>query len=177
MTASYTDTTSNLTSRFGLPVLNLSPLGPSPEQVEDLRRNSFRLRAGYLTLRYSISAGRPQSALGLREFPVGGAGNLQGRVFLDANDNGRKEPSEEGVAGIVVVLDGIQAARTNEAGFYRFENVNDGSHIITLNADSLPLPWFIEADDQRGLGLPFTASVEVGVRSTTIRNIAARREQ
>lgn len=176
LTASYTDTTSNLTSRYGLPLFGLSPLGPSQGQIDDLRRSSFRLRAGYLTLRYSVSAGRPQGALGLRQFPVGGLGNLEGRVFLDSNDNGAKEPTEKGVAGIVVILDGIQAVRTDEAGFYRFEGVIDGPHRITLNADALPLPWFIEADDKRGSGLPFTATVEVGVRSTTIRNIPARRE-
>lgn len=176
LTASYTDTTSNLTSRYGLPLLGLSPLGPSQGQLDDLRRSSFRLRAGYLTLRYSVSAGRPQGALGLRQFPVGGLGNLEGRVFLDSNDNGAKEPSEKGVAGIVVILDGIQAVRTDEAGYYRFEGVIDGPHRVTINADLLPLPWFIEAEEQQGTGLPYAATVDIGVRSTTTLNIAARRE-
>lgn len=176
MSASYTDTTSNLTSRYGLPLYGTSPLDPTPDQIDELRRSSFRLRAGYLTLRYSVSAGRPQGALGLRQFPVGGAGNLEGRVFLDANDNRVREPSEPGVPGIVVILDGIQAVRTDQAGYYRFEGVIDGAHRITLNADALPLPWFIESDDKHGSGLPFTATVNVGVRSTTRLDIAARRE-
>ena len=97
-------------------------------------------------------------------------------MFLDSNDNGVKEPTEKGVAGIVIILDAIQAVRTDEAGFYRFDGIIDGPHRIALNADALPLPWFIEADDKRGSGLPFTATVEVGVRSTTTLNIAAKRE-
>ncbi len=173
LTASYTDTTSSLTSRYGLPLLGSSPLGPSQNQIDELRRSSFRLRAGYLTLRYTVSAGRPQGALGVRQFPVGGAGNLDGRVFLDTNDNGVREPSEAGVPGIVVILDGIQAVRTDQAGYYRFEGVIDGEHRITLNVDALPLPWVIEAVDARGTGKPFMATVAIGVRSTTTLDIAA----
>lgn len=176
LTASYTDTTSNLTSRYGLPLFGSSPLGPTQNQIDDLRRSSFRLRAGYLTLRYSISAGRPQGALGLRQFPVGGVGNLEGRVFLDTNDNRVREPSEAGVPGIVIILDGIQAVRTDQAGYYRFEGIIDGMHRITLNADALPLPWFIESDDKRGTGQLFAATVEIGVRSTTKLDIAASRK-
>jgi hypothetical protein len=112
----------------------------------------------------------------LRQFPVGGTGNLEGRVFLDANDNRVREPSEPGVPGIVVILDGIQAVRTDQAGYYRFEGIIDGAHSITLNADTLPLPWFIESDDKHGSGMPFTATVDVGVRSSTRLDIAARRE-
>jgi|GEM_PF-4828117 len=173
LTASYTDTTSSLTSRYGLPLIGSSPLGPSQDQIDELRRSSFRLRAGYLTLRYTVSAGRPRDALGVRQFPFGGVGNLEGRVFLDTNDNGVREPSEAGVPGIVVIVDGIQAVRTDEAGYYRFESVIDGEHRITLNADALPLPWVIEAVDARGTGKPFMAAVAIGVRSTTTLDIAA----
>ncbi len=41
-----------------------------------------------------------------------------GRVFLDANRNGRAEPGEPGVAG-VAVSDGAQVAVTDTAGAYR----------------------------------------------------------
>jgi hypothetical protein len=98
------------------------------------------------------------------------------RVTLD----GLKQHKEKTIKANATAIEGhqrdIKTLRTDEAGFYRFEGVIDGPHRITLNADALPLPWFIEADDKRGSGLPFTATVEVGVRSTTIRNIPARRE-
>lgn len=174
LSGSYTDTTSSLVSRFGIPVLG-SPLGPDPSQLDELRRSSFRLRAAYLTLRYSVSAGRPQGTLGSRQYPVGGAGKLAGWVYLDANDNGKRDPAEAGVQGIIVILDGREAVRTDQAGFYQFNGVADGPHRITLNADNLPLPWFIESDDQNNFGRPFEATVEIQVRATTELNIAARR--
>lgn len=171
LSASYTDTTSRLTTLFGLPS---SPLAPFlATQTDDLVRSSYHLRAGYLTLRYSTSAGRPKGSLGLRQFPVGGTGNLQGRIFLDANNNGKHEPAEAGAAGIVVILDGIQAVRTDASGFYRFEGVSDGPHRVTLNTDMLPLPWIIEPEDKRGSGEPFSAEVKIEVRSTLVLDIPA----
>lgn len=173
LSASYTDTTSALTARFGLSDPNASLLGILPGQISAGQRSSFRLRAGFLTLRYTGSAGRARGALGLRAYPVGGTGDLEGQIFLDANDNRRREPSEAGVPGILVILDGIQAVRTDEAGFYRFESVADGTHQITLNTDALPLPWIIEADDKRQSGEPYAKIVEIGVRAVTRLDIAA----
>jgi hypothetical protein len=75
-----------------------------------------------------------------------------------------------------VILDGIQAVRTDQSGYYRFGGVSDGQHRITLNADMLPLPWVIEPSDRRRTGEPYVATIEVGVRSTTTLDIAASRE-
>lgn len=176
LSASYTDTTSRLTSFYGLAGSNLPIFGSSAADMADLRRSSFHLRAGYLTLRYSASGGRLKGSLGLREFPVGGTGNLEGHIYLDANDNGVREPAEGGVGGIVVILDGIQAVRTDQSGHYRFEGVSDGQHRITLNADMLPLPWVIEPGDKRHSGEPYFAAIQIGVRSTTTLDIAANRQ-
>ena len=175
LSGSYTDTRSSLVSRFGIPFFN-SPLGPDPDQLEELRRSSFRLRAAYLTLRYTMSAGRPRSMMGNRQFPVGGVGNLAGSVFFDANGNGKRDPAEAGVPGIIVILDGREALRTDQAGFYQFTGVADGQHRITLNADNLPLPWVIERDGTDEIGLPYAANVEVEVRATTQLDIAAKRQ-
>jgi hypothetical protein len=175
LSGSYTDTRSSLVSRFGIPLFN-SPLGPDPTQLEELRRSSFRLRAAYLTLRYTLSAGRPRSMMGNRQFPVGGVGNLAGSVFFDANENGKRDPAEAGVPGIIVILDGREALRTDQAGFYQFTGVADGEHRITLNADNLPLPWVIERDGADGMGLPYAATVAVNVRATTQLDIAAKRQ-
>lgn len=175
LSGSYTDTRSSLVSRFGIPFFN-SPLGPDPAQLEELRRSSFRLRAAYLTLRYTMSAGRPRSMMGNRQFPVGGVGNIAGSVFFDANENGKRDPAEAGVPGIIVILDGREALRTDQAGFYQFSGVADGEHRITLNADNLPLPWVIERDGADGMGLPYAATVAVNVRATTQLDIAAKRQ-
>lgn len=174
LTASYSDTTSSLTSRFGLP--DLGQLPPFGIAADDARRSTFRLRAGYLTVRYSIASGQRNGRLGAREYPVGGTGNLEGHVYLDANDSRSREPSEAGVSGIVLILDGIQAVKTDSAGRYRFEGISDGPHRITLNVDALPLPWAIEADDKRGTGESYVADIDVGVRSTVRLDIAAARQ-
>lgn len=176
LSASYTDTTSHLTARYGLSDPGASLLGLLPGQSLAGQRSSFRLRAGFLTLRYTGSAGRGRGALGLRAYPVGGTGNLEGRIFLDANDSGRHEAAETGVAGILVILDGVQAVRTDETGFYRFEGVADGPHRITLNADALPLPWVIEAEGKRGSGEAYIREISVGVRETLRLDIAASKE-
>lgn len=175
LSGSYTDTRSSLVSRFGIPFFN-SPLGPDPAQLEELRRSSFRLRAAYLTLRYTMSAGRPRSMIGNRQFPVGGVGNLAGSVYFDANANGKRDPAEAGVPGIIVILDGRTATRTDQSGFYEFPGVADGEHRITLNADNLPLPWVIEREGTDGIGLPYAATVAVNVRATTQLDIAATRQ-
>lgn len=175
LSGSYTDTRSSLVSRLGIPFFN-SPLGPDPAQLEELRRSSFRLRAAYLTLRYTMSAGRPRSMLGNRQFPVGGVGNLAGSVFFDANENGKRDPAEAGVPGIIVILDGREAIRTDQAGFYQFPGVADGEHRITLNADNLPLPWVIERKGTDEIGLPYAATVKVEARTTTQLDIAATRQ-
>lgn len=174
LSGSYTDTRSSLVSRFGIPFFN-SPLGPNPAQLEELRQSSFRLRAAYLTLRYTISAGRPRGMMGNRQFPVGGIGNLAGSVYFDANANGKRDPAEAGVPGIIVILDGREGIRTDQAGFYQFREVADGQHRITINADNLPLPWVIESEGEDDIGLPYAATVDVEVRATAQLDISARR--
>ena len=64
--------------------------------------------------------------------PVGGTGTLAGHVYLDANANRVREPSEAGAAGIIVILDGILAIRTDQSGYYRFDDVADGRHRVTV---------------------------------------------
>ena len=176
LSASYTDATSRLTARYGLIDPALSFPGADPAQLLEAERSTFRLRAGFLTLRFTGSAGRPRGMLGVRTYPVGGTGNLEGRVYLDENDNQRHEPGEAGVAGIVIILDGIQAVRTDASGYYRFEGVADGPHRITLNADALPLPWVIEAEGKQGSGAPYVRDVVLGVRETLRLDIPGRKE-
>ena len=173
--ASYTDSRSSLLSRLGLLGPPSSPIGFTPSELEEIRRSSFRLRAGYLTLRYSISAGHRSDAIGAHEYPVGGKGTLSGYVYLDKNANGTKEPTEKGVPGIVVILDGLQAARTDQSGHYRIENIADGSHRITVNADALPLPWSIESAQRSDYQTGYLSTVEIGVRSETRLDVAAIR--
>jgi hypothetical protein len=54
---------------------------------------------------------------------VAGAAVIEGRVYLDANRNGRFEAGEPGMAH-VLISDGLRVAATDSTGNYRLENTN-----------------------------------------------------
>ncbi len=176
LSASFTDSRSSLSSRYGLLGLPVSPLGYTTDELVSLQNSSFRLRAGYLTLRYSLYAGRAKPVLGRPEYPVGGAGNLEGHVFMDSNANGRRDADEHGVPSIIIILDGMQAVSTDQAGRYRFDDVADGTHRITVNADALPLPWSLNSNGTTAANGTFAIMADVDVRSTAVLDIAAVRQ-
>ncbi len=176
LTASFTDTRSSLLSRNGLIGQATSPLGFTPEEIARIQRSSFRLQAGSISLQYVFSGGRAQGVLGRPEYPVGGTGSLRGRVFLDANANGVRDADERGVPDIIVILDGLQAVRTDAMGLYRFDGVIDGRHQVTVNADALPLPWSIVSDPVTSRNGNYAAAIAMRVRSVTELDIPAIRE-
>ncbi|MFN3473621.1 MAG: SdrD B-like domain-containing protein [Blastomonas sp.] len=176
LSASFSDTRSSLLSRNGLLGQPGSPLGFTPEEIARIQRSSFRLQAGTISLQHVFSAGNAQGVLGRPEYPVGGTGSLRGRVFLDANGNGVRDADERGVPDIVVILDGLQAVRTDETGSYRFEGVIDGRHTITVNADALPLPWSIVSNASDSHNGSYATTISMRVRSVTNLDIPAIRE-
>jgi hypothetical protein len=146
LTASFTDTRSSLLSRNGLlgqpgVAAGVHTRRDRPHPAQHVPPSGgHHLAAARLFRRPRARRARSP------EYPVGGTGALRGRVFLDANGNGVRDPDERGVPDIIVILDGLQATRTDEAGRYRFDGVIDGRHSITVNADALPLPWSIVSD-------------------------------
>ena len=123
-----------------------------------------RNRAFYLTLRYEDRAGSAVAPLGGR--PGAPAGAIYGYLYLDANDNGRRDAGENGAANVTVLLDGRFSTRTDDAGRFEFPLVTAGPHAITIVPDNLPLPWAV-GDGKR--------EVLVGTRETAMIEIAARR--
>lgn len=99
----------------------------------------------YVYLRYDGSTGVPFQTVGVRNGGAG-TGSLSGRIFQDANRDGRQQPGENGVANVEVVLDGRYRAVTDRDGRYEFPMVTTGSHQITLTPESVPLPWGTNAD-------------------------------
>lgn len=176
LSASFTDTRSSLLSRNGLLGQPESPLGFTPEEIARIQRSSFRLQAGTISLQHVFSAGSAQGVLGRPESPVGGTGSLRGRVFLDANGNGVRDADERGVPDIVLILDGLQAVRSDETGSCRFEGVIDGRHTITGNADALPLPWSIVSNASDSHKGSYATTISMPVRSVTNLDIPAIRE-
>lgn len=121
--------------------------------------------------RYMFASITYRFAGGGAEVPLGGraggpAGSVSGVVFLDDNDNDRRDANELGAANVMVLLDGRFSTRTDAQGRFEFALVGSGEHKITVPAESLPLPWTIVSP---------TVSVRVESRTTSSVSIAATR--
>ena len=124
-------------------------------------------RAFQLVLRWEDSAGTARAPIGGP--PGSGAGRLTGTVFLDADNNGRRDASEVGVQGVGVVLDRRYLVRTDAQGRYEFPAVAAGEHLIEVQPDNVPLPWSpIERDP---------VQTRIYVRDTTTRDFGMQRER
>jgi hypothetical protein len=154
LTATYYDNRDDSAKLFTLDPL-IPVINPVPVQ---------RNRAAYLTLRYEDRAGTPIAPLGGR--PGSAAGAIAGYVFLDTNDNGRRDAGEPGAANVTVLLDRRFSARTDDAGRFEFPFVAAGAHTITVLPDNLPLPWAVEGDKRE---------ISVSARESALVEIAARR--
>ncbi len=113
-------------------VSTLSQAAAAVTPVLSARRVQF-------TLRYEDRAGVPIAPLG--GAPGMGSGSIQGTVFFDGDNNGRREASEAGAANITVLLDRRFVTRTDAQGRYEFPWVVAGSHTLQVQADNVPLPW------------------------------------
>lgn len=120
-----------------------------------------------LILRYEDRAGTVSSPLGGAPGTAGGA--LQGTVYFDADNNGRRDAAETGVPNVTVVLDRRFVARTDAQGRFEFQWVVEGSHTLQIQSDNVPLPWSPVIRDP--------VPVSVVVRSTTTTDFALQRDR
>lgn len=140
------------------PFLTVSPLIPTISPLPVVQD-----RALFVVLRYEDRAGTPLAPLGGP--PGTGAGTVVGYLFFDANDDGRRDANETGVANVTVLLDGRFSARTDVQGRFEFPLVSAGKHTITVMPDNLPLPWVVGGDGKR--------EIMVSTRETTMIDLAA----
>ncbi|MBT2320914.1 hypothetical protein J7E62_00900 [Variovorax paradoxus] len=124
-------------------------------------------RSFMVALRYESRAGLASAPIG--GTPGSGAGRLEGHVFFDQDNNGRREANEGGVANVTVVLDRRYVARTDAQGFYSFPSMAGGSHEIELVQDNLPLPWSSAGSPSR--------RIDVYVRDTASADFAIQKER
>ena len=141
----------------------IDPLAP-PDQFFPIPRE----RSVFLSIRYERQAGTRAMVLG---GPPGSAtGSIRGSVFLDENGDGIRSPSELPAVNVTVVLDGRYVVRTDSQGGFEFPRVAIGTHELLVVPDNLPLPWFLDGDDER-------RGIEVKVREASVLDIGARRER
>ena len=108
-----------------------------------------------LTVGYNIGGGVAPVVYGV-DTGTRGVGRIDGEVFLDENDNGRRDGNEKPLPGITVYLDRRFTAVTDVDGRYEFGPVTTGPHEIQVAVWDAPLPWGLDDESPR--------IVNVGVR-------------
>ncbi len=143
------------------PLVVSSPLAPpTPTYIP-----SAGQRGVFLTVRFQAARGAHFVPLG--GAPGAGSGRLTGVVYLDANENGRFDAGEACAPNVTVVLDGRFSTRTDANGRFDVPAVVAGHHVVTVQADNLPLPWSVTNEGR--------TEVTVSTRDRTEVNIGALR--
>ncbi|MEP6720628.1 MAG: SdrD B-like domain-containing protein [Variovorax sp.] len=124
-------------------------------------------RTMQIALRWEARAGSASAPIG--GGAGAGSGRLEGHVYFDQDNNGKREASEGGVPNVTVMLNRRYVARTDAQGYYSFPSVAAGSYQIEVVPDNLPLPWTPAARE--------SVPVQVYVRGTATADFAVRRER
>lgn len=137
----------------------LDPLVPDPGRFDLPQSSGLNV-----SVRYAWSGGSAPFVLG--GAPGSASGSLSGSLFLDENENGRRDANELPAANVTVLLDGRFSVRTDSQGRYVFERVSAGAHRVTLVPDNLPLPWSFAKREH---------DVRVGTRASQVLDVGATR--
>lgn len=120
-------------------------------------------KSAQVYLRWEGNRGREHSVIGKRTAGLAGTGSVVGFVFFDTNQDGQRQADEAGVPDIEVYLDGGYSVRTDKNGYYELMRVATGEHAVTLNLDTVPLPWSVKEE---------SLTVEVSLRGQATANLA-----
>jgi len=66
------------------------------------------------------------------------SGGFYGYLYYDANADGIRQPEEEGVSGVRVIVNGKKDTLTNREGYYQFDGVSGKKAVISLDLSTLP---------------------------------------
>ena len=87
-------------------------------------------------------------------FPSRHAGRIiEGRVFRDNNVNGAFNFGEQGLVGLRVRLDDGEVAETDEQGRYKFSDVSQGEHTVSLSLTQFAEPVRMTTKNQASVDL------------------------
>jgi len=130
--------------------------------------NTFSSRYVLLGIRYQEDVGRPFAVTGSGT-GLAGTGDVEGRIFLDENGDGRPQPDEPGARGITVLLDGRVTARTDADGRFSFSAVPTGRHSVTIAIDTVPLPWAPRDEAPQSVDVPLRGTARLDLGLTRLR--------
>ncbi len=67
-------------------------------------------------------------------------GRIEGYVFVDKNNNGKKDVDEEGIKDVVIISESGQQALSNESGYFKFSPMEPGNYNLFVR--NLP-KWYV----------------------------------
>lgn len=77
-----------------------------------------------------------------------GIGAIEGYIFADTNQNMILDAQDKGIPGIRVSLEDQSFISSDENGKYRFSNVAEGRHIVTIEHRKIPAHFYIISPKQ-----------------------------
>jgi uncharacterized repeat protein (TIGR01451 family) len=104
--------------------------------------------AGVLSTGERVSTPMARASVRVRRGVFSSQQVIVGRVYVDANMNGRFDHDERGVPGVRLYLNNGQSVITDSEGLYNFPVVNEGSQVISLDPVTVP-PGYALADSER----------------------------
>lgn len=107
-------------------------------------------------LRHEGQAGRPRMG-------AGGAGGIEGVVFLDGSRDGLQQTGEVGAPGVEVWLNQRWRTVTDAQGRFEFSQVPTGVQRVSLRLETVPLPWGPGPDSQTSVEVPLRGRVLVSL--------------
>ncbi len=121
---------------------NYSFTGLAPGNYTVTATNSNNTLGFTTSSSYNInitSSGLPGGVLTNQNFGLSQVGSIAGSVYIDANNNGVRDPGEAGIAGVTILLSGVQAnsgminrtVTTGADGSYQFNGLLAGTYSLT----------------------------------------------
>ena len=108
--------------------VSFAPRARDRAEVEVRRRDESGLQTYETTASYDLSAQRYESLRGPR------SSRDEGLVTVRVVRSG----SHEGVADVLILMDGKESRFTDASGLARFEHTGPGAHLISVEERSLP---------------------------------------
>ena len=104
--------------------------------------------------------------------PCAGIYELKGYVFVDANEDGKKQASESGIEGYTVVLEqGVNSAEvvTDSDGVYSFK-VIPGNYDVSIKNNPLGEEYYAPySSKKQGVTVPYDLSADFGYKAMTAK--------
>jgi len=90
-------------------------------------------------------------------------GFVMGEVYLDANENFRREEDERGIKGVAIYLESGEYALTDSLGKYSIPRAFPGFRIVRMDETTLPPGMYVPTDpnDRDALGSEYERMVRV----------------